>query len=197
MVAQKDAQTTMKDKLVNVAYERLLSQGIEDLSAIGASVACGVSKRTFYKSFASLDEFLDMLLDRVCATVQSEFSAFLSPAVKADAESVQELFIRMPRLMGRHFEQFMVDLRKVRPDLVKKFLFFRRKEFRQVAEKIIAAAGANVARRKLSPRVAADMLQVVVDQLASPQYLVESGETMNTIAHTISQVCLHGLFGKA
>lgn len=183
----------MKDELVDAAYQHLLAQGFDNLSAIGISAACGVSKRTFYKTFASLDEFLDLLMDKICAAIRTEFAAFLSPGLAADAASIEALFTRMPRLFGRYFEKFMLDLRKVRPDLVQKLLTVRRAEFRLVAEKIIAAAGKSVAKRNLSTRVAADMLQTLVDQLATPQYLLESGENMPQIAHTIAQIYLNGL----
>lgn len=186
----------MRQELIETAYHRLLTQGLDDLSAIELSRACGVSKRTFYKTFASLDEFLELLLEKISAVVSAEFERFNSPKVKADSANVEDLFARMPRLLGNHFEKFMIRLRKARPDLVQNFLAFRRSEFSKVAEKIIAGTGAGLAKRKLSPRVAADMLQVLVDQLATPQYLLESGENMQAVAHTVASVYLQGILGK-
>lgn len=183
----------MNEDLVETAFARLLSLGLDDLSAITVSNACGVSKRTFYKEFSSLDMFLERLLGKIAEVVRGEFSRFASPDVKATAGTVEELFTRMPRLLGPHFEKFMLALRKSRPDLVEQFLSIRRDEFQRVAEKIIAGAGKNSLARGISPRVAADMLQVLVDQLATPRYLVESGESMHSVAHTIAQVYLHGL----
>ncbi|MCW7463430.1 TetR/AcrR family transcriptional regulator [Leptospira limi] len=186
----------MKEELVRNAVTILKEQGFEELSAISISAACGVSKRTFYKTFNGLDEFLDLLMEIICAEVRQEFDKYLVTSLELNQEKIEEFFSIMPRLFGRHFESFMVHLLKIRPDLVKKFLVFRKTEFKKIAEKIISVNVKNVKKRKISQLVATDILQVLVDQIATPQYLVESGESMKTVANSILQIYLYGIYGS-
>ena len=186
----------MKHELVRNALTILKEKGFEELSAISLSAACGVSKRTFYKTFDGLNEFLDVLVDTLCAEVHQEFEKYLVTSIELNPENIEEFFSIMPRLFGRHFETFMLNLFKVRPDLVKKFLQFRKTEFKKIAEKIISASTKNGKKRKINQRVAVDILQVLVDQIATPQYLLESGENMKTVANSILQIYLYGIYGK-
>lgn len=183
----------MRGKIIEQAYARLLASGFKDLSVNSLAEASGVSKRTFYKYFTSVDNFLEALMARIQDRVHEEFSGVLQGAPAAQLEAIQNLFKTLPRAFGRHFEIFMVEMHKCRPDLVRAFLDFRRREFDAVVEMLLASPHANLQKRSLSRRVARDALVTLFEQLATPYYLSESGENMETVVSTITGIFLHGI----
>lgn len=183
----------VKEEIIERAYQKLLSSGITETTANYLADISGVSKRTFYKYFPSVDEFLNQLMDYIKNQVHNEFASVLQSSNKNYLLSVKSLFKNLPKAYGKNFENFMIHLHKQRPDLIKSFLDFRKNEFDLILEKLINLPEVNPKKRKLNKRVTRDILINLFEKMATPYYIAETGESMDTVVHTISEIFFHGI----
>jgi hypothetical protein len=73
---------------------------------------------------------------------------------------------------------------------------FRRSQIRRVASKLDLAARSGEIRSEIKTTIAMDALLAMFDQIITPDYLMQSGESMETLFDHVFDIFFKGIAAK-
>ena len=115
----------IRERIIASASVRFMEEGFSPVPVEEIAGSLGISKKTFYKHFASKDELLLVVTDRLLAEVHAEFRAI----VEADTGFLEK-FETLVTFLGQRLTQLsrpmMRDLQRHSPSLWARVQKFRR-----------------------------------------------------------------------
>jgi AcrR family transcriptional regulator len=186
----------VKSAIVDRIFAKLLRDGLDDLGVDNLSEIGGVSKRTFYKYVETKEELLIELITRIKLRLGAHFDKYVNDTTLPPLEGIRQLFQEIPQIFVPQLRSFLLDLRRVRPDLTDELMAFRRSQIRRVASKLDLAARSGEIRSEIKTTIAMDALLAMFDQIITPDYLMQSGESMETLFDHVFDIFFKGIAAK-
>lgn len=183
----------MKAQLADRVFSAIIAEGLEDFSADNLAAVAGVSKRTFYKYFDSKDELLSELTERVMQRAAGHFGKYLNDTTLQPLESVYALFRGFPQVFVPPLQRFLFALQRERPDLAQKIFAFRRLQMQRLEQVFDRAVKAGEMRAGLDSRFTLDALLALVERLLVPDYVLQSGQSLEAVFQGIFEIFFHGI----
>lgn len=128
-----------KDRIVESASEKFLSQGISKVTLDEIASDLRMSKKTMYKFFPSKDELLRSIVHLMMGRMERQIEAIVS-SNKPFPEKMTELMAFAGKFIGRLSTQFIRDLERFAPALWKEVETFRREHIFSRLEKMFIQA---------------------------------------------------------
>ncbi len=128
-----------KDRIVESASEKFLSQGISKVTLDEIAADLRMSKKTVYKFFPSKDELLRSIVHMMMGRMERQIDAIVSSS-KPFPEKMTELMAFAGKFVGRLSTQFIRDMERFAPALWKEVETFRRERIFSRLEKMFVQA---------------------------------------------------------
>ncbi|MBI4429743.1 MAG: TetR/AcrR family transcriptional regulator [Ignavibacteriales bacterium] len=128
-----------KDRIVESASEKFLSQGISKVTLDEIASDLRMSKKTMYKFFPSKDELLRSIVHLMMGRMERQIEAIVS-SNKPFPEKMTELMAFAGKFIGRLSTQFVHDMERFAPALWKEVETFRRERIFSRLEKMFVQA---------------------------------------------------------
>jgi len=128
-----------KDRIVESASEKFLSQGISKVTLNEIAADLRMSKKTVYKFFPSKDELLRSIVHMMMGRMERQIDAIVSSS-KPFPEKMTELMAFAGKFVGRLSTQFIRDMERFAPALWKEVETFRRERIFSRLEKMFVQA---------------------------------------------------------
>ncbi|HLF20141.1 MAG TPA: TetR/AcrR family transcriptional regulator [Bacteroidota bacterium] len=128
-----------KDRIVESASEKFLSQGISKVTLDEIASDLRMSKKTMYKFFPSKDELLSSIVHLMMGKMERQIEAIVSSS-KAFPEKMTALMAFAGKFIGRLSSQFLRDLERFAPALWREVETFRRERIFSRLERMFVQA---------------------------------------------------------
>ena len=115
----------IKERIIGAASVRFIEEGFSPVPVDEIAGSLGISKKTFYKHFASKDELLLVVTDRLLAEVHAEFRA-IAEADTGFLEKFEALVTFLGQRLSRLSRPLMRDLQRHSPGVWARVERFRR-----------------------------------------------------------------------
>ncbi len=186
-------QDNIKERIIEKGREKFLSMGFSKVTMDEIALDLGISKKTFYKHFASKDELLEAVMERRMISVSSKFKEIYDAPIDF-MEKLHNLWIFVGNTMSQVSKQFQDDLRRFRPDLWKRIDDFRRE---QIIANISKFFDEGIRLGVLRDDINRDILVLVylsaVQGVINPDVLVRHPFTGEEAFKTIIRVIFDGI----
>lgn len=117
--------TEERDRIVDTAAEKFLSQGLSKVTLDEIASDLQMSKKTVYKFFPSKDELLKSVVHVMMRRLEKQIAAIVS-SNKPFPEKMTEFLAFVGKFVGRLSSQFVIDVQRFAPSLWKEIETFRR-----------------------------------------------------------------------
>lgn len=128
-----------KDRIVESAADKFLSQGISKVTLDELASDLRMSKKTVYKFFPSKDDLLRTMVHMMMGRLEKQVDAIVSSG-KPFPEKMTELMAFAGKFIGRFSSQFLRDLERFAPALWKEVETFRRERILSKLDVMFAQA---------------------------------------------------------
>src|SRR5712692_6638673 len=186
-------QDNIKERIIEKGREKFFSMGFSKVTMDEIALDLGISKKTFYKHFASKDELLEAVMERRMISVSSKFKEIYDAPIDF-MEKLHNLWIFVGNTMSQVSKQFQDDLRRFRPDLWKRIDDFRRE---QIIANISKFFDEGIRLGVLRDDINRDILVLVylsaVQGIINPDVLVRHPFTGEEAFKTIIRVIFDGI----
>lgn len=128
-----------RDRIVDSAAEKFLSQGVSKVTLDEIASDLRISKKTVYKFFPSKDELLKSMVHVMMGRLEKQVNAIVS-SNKPFPEKMTEFMAFVGKFVGRLSSQFVRDMQRFSPSLWKEVETFRREHIFSKLDAMFAQA---------------------------------------------------------
>lgn len=115
----------LRERLIAAASERFVEDGFSTVTVDEIAGGLGISKKTFYKHFASKDDLLLVVTDRLLESIRSQFRT-IAEADTGFPEKLETLVTFLGQRITRLSKPLMHDLQRHAPHVWARIEQFRR-----------------------------------------------------------------------
>lgn len=128
-----------RDRIVDLASEKFLSQGVSKVTLDEIASDLRMSKKTVYKFFPSKDDLLNSIVKVMLSRVEKQVHAIVS-ADQPFPEKMTQFLAFVSKFIGRFSTQFVRDMQRFAPTLWKEVETFRREHIFSKLDAMFAQA---------------------------------------------------------
>jgi AcrR family transcriptional regulator len=182
----------VKEKIFGVCRERFLREGFAHLTVDELAADLGISKKTYYKHFASKEDLVQRILDRTMATIRGKVEQILI----GDASAVEK-FTRIIRLIATEASQLLPafgrDIQKRMPHLWKEIEEFRRERISEIFARLtVQGVKEGTMREDLNPRMFLLCILGSIERIVQPQVLAHESFSVGDAVNGILGIFFQG-----
>jgi AcrR family transcriptional regulator len=193
---QKAAEQTagrMEARIMAHAGRVFHAQGFRKVTVEELCAGLGISKRTFYRYFRDKEA----LVERVVRERFERVGAAIHANLTSDRPVRERLLAHFDLLVAEFAPAFsvslMMDLQTQLPEVMAVIADFRARELKLVAALFKQGQREGTIRREIDAEVLGRLLQGLVVRIASPEFLIAQGLTLDQLVATMRTLVLHGL----
>lgn len=182
-----------KDRILERAREKFMGVGFSKVSVDELVRDLGMSKKTFYKHYASKEELIGQVIDRTVLKARSGVANIVS----ADADFVMKLNMLL-EFLGKTLLQFsrpfLEDLRRNFPDLWKRIEEMRRDTILKNFSNLFSqGAREGVFREDVNQQVLLLTFLSAVEGVINPLVLTQAAFSADQALHSIMNIIYEGV----
>ena len=168
----------MQDRIINTACELFMERGIRSVTMDEIAAHLGISKRTLYEMFANKDELLEKSIDYMRQEWHNKMEQIIkeTPSCIFGLLNVLKYSTEQHNMNKTPKDIFYSDLRKCRPDLIKRHNEHRHSHILLMAKHLEKGIKQGTVRKNLNLSLASTLLMAQVEGL-------ESVKTMREYSH--------------
>ena len=180
-----------KEKIISFCQEKFLSEGFARTSVDEIAGDLAMSKKTFYKHFASKEDVVQQIMERIMGSVRGNAERILlddKSAVEKFAEIITMLATnvnRLPMLGG--------DIKKKMPQFWKRIEDFRRQRITDVFNRLISQGiSEGTIRPDMNKRIFLMSLLGTIDCIVQPNVLANESFSVSEAIREIMRIFFAG-----
>ena len=182
----------IKEKIFSVCRDRFLSEGFAKISVDEISTDLAISKKTFYKYFASKEDLVQQIMERFMADVRRKIEGTLF-SEKSAIEKLSDIITLIGTNVSRLLPAFGQDIKRRTPHLWKHIEDFRRQRISEVIGRLIKQGiDEGTMRPEMNTRVFLMSILSSIDRIMQPQVLAEESFSVNDALEEILSIFFQG-----
>lgn len=182
----------IKEKIFSACRERFLREGFAKTTVDEISSDLAISKKTFYKYFASKEDLVQQIMERFLGNVRTNVERILL-SDKSAVEKLSEVISMMATNAGHLMPMFGQDIKKRIPQLWKHIEDFRRQRISEVITRLIKQGVAEgTMRPEMNHRVFLMAVLATIDGVMQPHILAEESFSLSDALKEIISIFFNG-----
>jgi len=182
----------LKERVLNLAEERLFRLGYRHMSVDELAQAAGISKRTLYQLFPSKREIAAQALERFIAQMEEVVQERIREN-ENPVDRLRAIITFISQQLSRLERPFFEDLQRTLPDIWSKFEEMRRSIILYLETTISEGIERGLIREDLNPRVVVMALLGAVNAVGTPEVLAQSPFSALEAFQSIWTIFLQGM----
>ncbi len=183
----------VKERIIEIAREKFFRNGFSKVTMDEIVSGLGISKKTLYEHFPSKDDLLDAVIEWQTIHV----SAMVRRVVETDDDFISKIY-NLYRTIGTMIcqinNQFLVDLRRFRPDLWKKVDEMRAKTIdANISRMFDEGIRLGLVRSDVNRDIVLRMYMTAIQGIINPDVLIRSSFSAEQALQTILSVYFDGI----
>jgi AcrR family transcriptional regulator len=182
----------IKEKIFTACRERFLKEGFAKTSIDEISADLAISKKTFYKYFASKEDLVQQIMERFLGNVRTNVERILISDKNA-VEKLSEVIGMIASNAGQILPMFGQDIKKRIPQLWKHIEDFRRQRISEVITRLIKQGVAEgTMRPEMNHRVFLMSVLSTIDGVIQPHILAEESFSLSDALKEVISIFFNG-----
>ncbi|MBN1495404.1 MAG: TetR/AcrR family transcriptional regulator [Spirochaetes bacterium] len=177
----------IKDRFRELSFR----MGVRGITIDMIARECGISKKTFYKFFASKDELAESILDDMIA----EYKKGVAAIDGSENDPLDKLYrlIELPfSLFGDISTTLVKDVTLLYPHIEKRLYAVRESHRKTVIKTYVSGVRAGYFK-KINPSFVASFLAGAGTRVINSRFILENNMTLNEILSSFQDIMLSGL----
>ena len=182
----------IKEKIFSACRERFLREGFAKTSVDEISADIAISKKTFYKYFASKEDLVQQIMERFMGNVRTNIERILLSDMSA-VEKLSEVIGMIATNVSQLMPMFGQDIKKRIPLLWKHIEDFRRQRISEVMTRLIKQGVAEgTMRPDMNSRVFLMSVLATIDGVIQPHILAEESFSLSDALKEVISIFFNG-----
>lgn len=182
----------IKEKIFSACQERFVKEGFAKTSVDEISTDLAISKKTFYKYFASKEDLVQQIMERFMGHVRANVERILL-SDKSAVEKLSEVISMIASNVSHLMPMFGQDIRRRIPQLWKHIEDFRRQRISEVITRLIKQGVAEgTMRPEMNHRVFLMSVLSAIDGIMQPHILAEESFSVSDALQEIISIFFNG-----
>ena len=182
----------IKEKIFSACRERFLKEGFAKTSVDEISSDLAISKKTFYKYFASKEDLVQQIMERFLGGVRTNVERILIND-KSAVEKLSEVIGMIASNAGQIMPMFGQDIKKRIPQLWKHIEDFRRQRISEVIARLVKQGVAEgTMRPEMNHRVFLMAVLATIDGVIQPHILAEESFSLSDALKEVINIFFNG-----
>ena len=160
-----------KEKIFSACQDRFVREGFASISVDEIATDLAMSKKTFYKHFASKEDLVQQIMERFMGTIRSHVEHTLL-SDKSAIEKLSEVFTMIATNASRLAPAFGRDIQRRLPHLWKHIEDFRRQRISDVFTRLNRqGVEEGTMRAEMNERLFLMCILAAIDRIMQPEVL--------------------------
>jgi AcrR family transcriptional regulator len=193
MIEATGFDRSSRDRILTMARERFMSEGIAGVSIDSLAKELTISKKTFYKFFESKEDLLGQIVERVMQEMDLGFQTILS-GDDTFVRKLNSVMLFIGRRLSTMLRPFLVDLQRESPHLWKRVQEFRRARMTANFQNLfLEGIRGGFVRGDVSTRVLVLSFIGSVEAVMIPSVLANESFSGDEAMRSILRIFFHGI----
>lgn len=192
-MTESAAVEDVRERIISVSSERFIEEGFSSVPVEEIAAALGMSKKTFYKHFASKEELLGVVTERILEGIHRQFAAIVERDTPFP-EKLEALVTFLGEKLTRLGRPMMRDLQRHSPLVWARVQQFRRErisnDFRSL---LLRGADEGFVRRDVDIDLFLLAFIGAVEAVVNPAVLAGQSLSVREVVRSIMTVFLRGI----
>ena len=185
----------LREKILDLAQDRLLHQGYRHMSVDELAQAAGISKRTLYDLFPSKRDIATQAIDLIIRQNQSAVEKCLQESLQP-VDRLRSLFVFVSQQLSRPERVFFEDLQRALPSVWSRFEETRRSIILNLELLIAEGTEQGAFRTGCHPRIVVLAFLGAIESVGSLEVLARSPFSAQEAIESVWQIFLNGILAE-
>ena len=186
-------QSGTKDRIVTLARHRFLSEGFTRVSVDDITSELGMSKKTFYKFFASKEDLVSQIVERLMGEIRITMDHIVDR--EGDfIEKLHELLLFLGRTISEFHKPFQQDIARHLPGLWQRVQAFRADRINTNISRLLdQGVAAGYLRPDINRQIFLRTYLAAVDGIVTPSVLSNESFSAREAMEGIVKILFQGV----
>jgi AcrR family transcriptional regulator len=181
----------LRNMIIDTYREMASVLGIRRITIDMLAKRCGISKKTFYKYFATKDDLVRFVSDDSLSTMRAQF-AEIGKSDKSPMQKLVELIAITYTSFGSASRPLLEDIRTSYPEIYDKAMRFKEDQA-SIILGIVKSGIETGIFRNFNPALVLNAFLGASDRVLNPDFILENNMTIEEVMKSFYELSLYGL----